>query len=351
VNTLKSIYYTAIIAISFVLMMHYGKFVLIPMAFGILLAVLFDPFVIKIKKYLKFHSVTFLVTVIGFIVLLILPFYFIANTVFGIFASNEDNTTKIKSSVEAFTNNMRYQFLGKFFDRAKVESLIESAISYLQELVGYFIADGMSALTNILLAILFSYFLHAYFYSTKRLLIKSSDRKAKVRLKKLIKRVPEVIRSYVFGTLIVMCVIAFLSSLLFLGIGLEHAILWGAIIGFMTIIPYIGSAIGITLPMAFSLIQNQSVDQILIIGVGYLFIQFIEGNFITPKIVGDKVGVNPFIIIVCMMIMAKLWGIAGVMITIPMIAVLKIFLEEYGHEFLSELVFETKESSDDAKPN
>lgn len=329
------------ISFGIVLMMYYGKFVLIPLFFGILLAIIFDPFIKRLMKVFKKHAIAYAITVTSFIILMVLPFYVIGVTMVNIFGSKKDSDT-IREAIENFTNSVRYKFLGKYLDRSKVESVIESAINFIQDFFAFIITDSMAAMSNIILALLFSYFLHAYFSRTKKLLFKSSDPESKKRIKKLAVRIPVVIRSYISGTLTVMLIIASLSSLLLLAVGLKYAVMWGAIIGLMTIIPYVGSALGITLPMAYSLLQNQSATELLIIGGGYLIIQIIEGNFITPKIVGDKVGINPFIIIICMMLMAKLWGIAGIMITIPCMAVIKIFLEEYGHELFTKIIMDAK---------
>lgn len=61
----------------------------------------------------------------------------------------------------------------------------------------------------------------------------------------------------------------------------------------------------------------------------YLFIQQLEGNFITPKIVGDKVDINPLFAILALLFFGSFWGIAGVILALPLISIVKIILEHF----------------------
>ena len=106
------------------------------------------------------------------------------------------------------------------------------------------------------------------------------------------------------------------------------------------IIPYLGSIVGITFPLIYSIIQTGSFDQALCILIGYAFIQIIEGNIITPRIMGDKIGINPFLIIITMLLLGTLWGIPGIIISIPLLAIIKTIVEVINTDPLIRAIFE-----------
>jgi predicted PurR-regulated permease PerM len=142
-------------------------------------------------------------------------------------------------------------------------------------------------------------------------------------------KAPDIIRSYLSGMLIVMVILAILNSIALLIIGLDYAFVWGLIIGMLAIIPYAGTFIGLLLPLTYSFMSSTDYKQPLSIFLVYLLIQQIEGNFLTPKIVGDKLRINPFIIILMILIFGKIWGLDGVIISLPLIGVIKTILQEY----------------------
>src|SRR5690606_26113122 len=110
----------------------------------------------------------------------------------------------------------------------------------------------------------------------------------------VLKDVSMVGRQYLKGMGIVMLILTVLNSAGFMILGIKFAILLGAMTAVLNIIPYIGVLLGSLLPVSLALVTNDSIW----IAVGALgvcvFTQFLENNFITPKIVGSSVNVNPF---------------------------------------------------------
>src|SRR5690606_17310314 len=100
-------------------------------------------------------------------------------------------------------------------------------------------------------------------------------------------------------------------------IGIEHAMLFGFFAAFLNIIPYIGTTIGGSLPVLYALLNYDELWRPIAVLIFYQLVQTVEGNFITPKIVGSKVSINPFIAIVVLIIGGFYWGIAGMVLSIP----------------------------------
>ncbi|MBD3749503.1 MAG: AI-2E family transporter [Sphingobacteriales bacterium] len=139
-------------------------------------------------------------------------------------------------------------------------------------------------------------------------------------------QIKRVIQGYVSGLLLVIAIIATLNSVGLLILGIPYAIFFGVFSAILTIIPYIGNFVGASLPVIMALITKDSAWYAVgVIGV-YLLIQFLEGNLITPKIMGNKVSINALSAIIALLIGGKILGIAGMIIAIPAMGVLKVIL-------------------------
>ncbi|MEX2379925.1 MAG: AI-2E family transporter, partial [Vicingaceae bacterium] len=134
---------------------------------------------------------------------------------------------------------------------------------------------------------------------------------------------------YIIGLLIVISIIAVLNTVGLLALGIKYAVFMGILSAALTVIPYIGIFIGALLPVVVALITKDSLFYPLAVIAIFGFVQFLEGNFITPNIIGSKVNVNPMAAIVALIIGAKIWGIAGMILAIPICGILKIMFSHY----------------------
>lgn len=135
-----------------------------------------------------------------------------------------------------------------------------------------------------------------------------------------------VVQDYFVGLLTVLLIISALNSIGLLIIGLPHAIFLGCFAGLLTIIPYVGNFVGGLLPVVIALVTKDSAwYAVAVIGV-FVIVQFLEGNFITPRVVGSKVTVNALAAIVALLLGAQMMGIAGMILAIPMLGIIKLVL-------------------------
>lgn len=143
--------------------------------------------------------------------------------------------------------------------------------------------------------------------------------------------VEDVIQGYTSGLLMVTAIIAVLNSVGLLILGIEHAIFFGVLSGVLTIIPYVGIFIGATLPVLMALLTKDSLWYAIGVVIIFSFVQFLEGNFITPRITGSKVSINALAAIVALLIGGKILGIAGMILALPLLGILKIILAHTQH--------------------
>src|SRR6185369_15622792 len=101
---------------------------------------------------------------------------------------------------------------------------------------------------------------------------------------------------------------------------------FGFLSGLLTMIPYVGITIGATLPTLLALITKDSVWYAVGVVSVHMFVQFLEGNFITSKITGSRISINALAAILALLVGGKIWGIAGMILAVPAVGILKIIL-------------------------
>ncbi|MCF2947660.1 AI-2E family transporter [Paraglaciecola aquimarina] len=113
-------------------------------------------------------------------------------------------------------------------------------------------------------------------------------------------------------------------------IGLEDALLWGVIVAVLNFIPYVGSVIGAVILCLAGMVHFGVTPSALIPVGAYLVLNIIESQFITPTAMGKKMLINPLIIMLWLLICGWLWGLAGVLLSVPVLVCIKLVVSELG---------------------
>ena len=135
-----------------------------------------------------------------------------------------------------------------------------------------------------------------------------------------------LIQNYLVGLLIEAAMVATLNSVGLLILGIQYAVLLGIIGALLNIIPYIGGIIAIALPIMIALATKQPVYALFVL-ILYIVVQFIDNNFIVPKIVASRVKINALVSIVVVLIGGALWGVPGMFLAIPLTAIVKVVFD------------------------
>lgn len=110
----------------------------------------------------------------------------------------------------------------------------------------------------------------------------------------------------------------------------DFALFWAIFIGLLNYIPYVGSLIGVLFPVALSMAQFGSVQTTVFILALLAAAQFAVGNVLEPKMIGKKVNLSPFVVLVSLSLWTSLWGIAGSILAIPLTSILTIVLSHFS---------------------
>ena len=149
----------------------------------------------------------------------------------------------------------------------------------------------------------------------------------KIRLKNYLQELHKTMTSYFRGVLLVMFLLFMVCTIVFTIIGVENGMVFALIIAITNIIPYLGSWIGTGLPVIYVLLTNPTKTlPVLIVCV---IIQTIEADFLTPLIQGKQTKIHPLILIISLLFFSNLFGFFGMLISVPMTAIIMITIKHY----------------------
>jgi predicted PurR-regulated permease PerM len=143
----------------------------------------------------------------------------------------------------------------------------------------------------------------------------------------IVTRTKSVVQSYIIGLVIEAALVSALNATALYILGIDYAILIGVIGGLLNVIPYIGGVIAVALPMMMALATKPSAWYALYVLAAYYFIQLVDNNYIVPKIVASKVKINALFAIVVVIFGNALWGVPGMFLSLPLLAIVKVICD------------------------
>ena len=236
------------------------------------------------------------------------------------------------------------QKMTRILDRARVMAEEQFGIKRAQQLTelrkysqtllqnsGSYLSGLLSTTTNLLadlsLIPLFVFFILLYRDFFRQFIHKFFNDSRRSRINEVLRKIYTVVQDYLVGLIVVIGIVAALNTVGLIVLGIDYAPFFGILAAVLLLIPYIGILIGSLLPILYALVTKDSA--MYAVGVAGVFgvVQVLEGNFITPYVVGSKVSVNPLAAIVAFFLGGQLWGISGLVLALPVTAILKVIFD------------------------
>jgi len=205
----------------------------------------------------------------------------------------------------------------------QLNKLMDNSSAYFSSLTAF----ATNMLSQFLLILLFSFFLlylRVFFLEFFYKVFASAE---KSLIDDTMQKIYAVIQNYLSGLFKVICIIGTLNTIGLWALGIESPLFFGFLGGLLVVIPYIGILIGAALPLIVALITKDSYWYAGgVLGV-FLFVHILEGNVITPYVVGSKVSINPLVAVFSLLLFGKLWGLSGLVLALPVTAICKIIFD------------------------
>ncbi len=190
-----------------------------------------------------------------------------------------------------------------------------------------FVRSVLNFMGVYLLTFIYIFFILNYRRHFRQFLLKLFPNERKLQIEKILTESADVVQKYLFGRLILMGILAVLYAI---GLGLsgvDNFILVALIASVLTIIPWIGNIIGLAMAMVFGYLTSGDLHILWGIVITFTVSQFVESYILQPYIVGDKVGLHPFFVIVFVMLGGAVWGLIGMVLAIPLMAIFTVVFQ------------------------
>lgn len=333
--------------------MSYGKFVLMPIAFAAFISMLMSPVVDKLEKWGAGRALS----IIGTLLLVVILFAGIISLISAQFVQFSERIPEVTERLKAVTSDfIAYLENSAGISQQAQSDYLEKGVTNVIDRSGQYVSSFVSATTNAFTLItiipIFTFFMLYYKEMYQTFFHKMFEKQSSgSRVDNVLDRVQGVTQNYLLGMLTVIGILAVLNTGGLFLIGLEHAVFFGVFASLLAVIPYIGIIIGSLPPLLFALLLGDSLIQPVLVVAVFATVQFLEGNFITPRIIGSKVSINPFVALIALIIGGELWGISGMILFVPLIGILRVIFEQidelkpYGYLLGNRIEYEEPEPS------
>jgi len=310
------------------------KWLFIYFSFALMFAYFFDP----LYRYLihkKVPKVLAIIIVFGIIIaLLILTVFFLIPSVI-----NQLNILyqEIPNFIENYQNlilSIKPQ-LSKFINPADVEILLKENLSELQKGILGFSQSIIIYLSNIVSSITFGIVIIPLilFYLMRDLVLFKENlyifvsRENKKEFKEVLEEIDHIISGFIRGRIIVCFIVGTLIGIGLYFLNLKFALIIGIVSGVFNFIPYLGPIVGVILALIFAL--GNSWWTLLMIVILFVLVNQLEAIYLNPNILGKGLGLHPLTVILSILICGQVLGILGVLVAVPLAAILKVLFFRY----------------------
>lgn len=334
------------------LVVYFSGAILVPPLIAFFLAFLFDPLVGRLERLRVNRTAAIFIVMASVALAAALGISFLVSSITNEFQNVRINLPEyaarmydmIPAEVKGYfgieTPDKAYRQLRDMLDRLHGVSfeVMRESISFLQRAVSSTLSLVLSVLGYLVIPLYLYYFLKDLAKIRSRLadLVPPRHREA---IAARVAEIRDILAGFVRGQLTVCAILAVLYSVGLWVIGIDLAIVIGTLSGILFIIPYLGTVIGIVLSLLMAALKFHDILHPLLCLGWFAAVQALEGAVITPKIVGDRVGLHPLVAILALLVGGQLFGITGMLLAVPVTAVLKAFLSSYFDWYRSSAFF------------
>lgn len=317
-NLLQIVFFT-------VAVLYFGRALFIPLAFSLLIALILYPFC----KWLEKHKWPRSIAIAASLIIVILLFTAILWLLLWQLNYLKNDLPVLLQKIQLALQQLQQWVNDKVGVAFNLETgWMENAARNSGGNIGSFIQSVFKSMGGLLFSLflipvftaLFLYHREQFVQFLKALI----PEKYHQRLNTILHEASYAYNKYIIGLIKVYLIVGTLNSIGLLLLGVEHAILFGMLTAFMTMVPYVGIIISSLLPITVAWVTTDSLLYPLgVVGI-FAFVQYLENAVIFPKVVGQQLNVSTWAILVAMLAGGIIWGVAGMVLFMPFVAILKI---------------------------
>ena len=302
---------------------------IIPLCFSFLFSILLLPFCNFLENKLRFpRTLASILAAVLFIFSLIYVIYLLGSQL----ASFSKDWPMLKTQLSGLMVNGQQWVANTFhIDATKENAFINNTSDRLLHLNSAFVGETLLSISSLLLFVVFLLIYTIFILCYRRLLLKVvvvtfTDKYFEL-ISDILTEVKQIIKGYIIGLFLEMLIVSFLAAIIFLIVGIKYVVVLAVIIGVFNLIPYVGIFTALFCSVCVTFATSDS-KHALFVGISIFCIHLLDSNFVGPKIVGSHVNINPFLIILGVVVGEMVWGIPGMFLSIPLLAIGKVIFDK-----------------------
>jgi len=319
---------TALVFISlfaFVYIIFIAQQIIIPLIFSVIIAIVLNPLVNYLNK--RIYKTISITLVMALVVVTMLGLVYIVSTQVSIFG---DSYPQLKEKFTETSLELTHWISQKFNIKESTIStwLIETQNEAIQDFaIGENItAAGETIVTLMLIpvyVVLVLYYKPLLLEFIRKIFHPSNQH----TVSEVLSSIKNIIQTYLVGLFFEMIIVSIMNIVLLFSLGIPYPVILGIMGALLNIIPYVGIIAAAIISMIVAFVSSDSLSSPVFVLLGYLFIQFVDNNYIVPRIVASRVQINALISVIVVIIGGVLWGVPGMFLSIPITAILKVIFD------------------------
>lgn len=308
--------------------MYATQSLLVPLLFSILIAISLFPLASFLERIRLSRAAAAIVSVVVAIAIITLLGWFIIHQSIIIGKNASSITYKVLSVIERGIVWAEQTFNVQRNDLvAQVQEQGEKIMSNAGTVLTNTFGSISGLIAGMVMVPIFTFFLLYYRDFFREFFFKAFKSSSNKKVNDTLNKVYDVVQNYLLGLITVMGIVAILNTLGLIILGIEYAWFFGTLASLLMLLPYIGIAIGSILPALFALAVKDNAWYAIGVVAWFQVVQFLEGNIITPNIVGGKVSINPLMALITLLLGGMLFGLSGLILALPLTATIKVIFD------------------------
>lgn len=315
------------VLIALIAILYIARPVLAPLAFALVFALLLVPLSRRLEKAGMNRALAAVICVIILLASFALIFGLLGWQLSAIMQDSGQLKQRLQEIAEQVQNFLS-QRLG--IQPAKQKQMMNKAdlaepLAWLTQSVG----QMLGLLVDIVLTLVYVFLLMAFRGHFLQFIAKAVPGREQANVAKLLREVAGVSQQYLIGLALMIMSLWVMYAIGFSIVGVRYAIFFALLCGTLEMVPFVGNITGTTLTAMMGVLQGGGTGMVLSILATYGLVQFIQSYILQPMVVGREVNLNPFFTIFCIVIGDAVWGVAGMVLAIPVFGMLKIFCDHF----------------------
>lgn len=308
--------------------LYLGQNIFVPLAFaGLFSIMLMTPCDFLEKRRMPRSMAAFL-SVILLVVVVSVILYFISSQLISFQNDLPKLGVQLQQAITDLENWVQQRFhISSDKMREFLNSTTSQTLTHTSSMVGTTLSTLSSMLIYIVLIPIYTFLLLVYRGLITRFFMQSFQEEYGCVVRSIMGKTRHVIKGYIVGLIIEMVIVAIMNCTGFFITGIKYPLMLGVIAALLNLIPYVGIFTACILSMLITF-TTDSPAQVLGVALVLVIVHLVDSNFLLPKVVGSKVKINALVTIVGVLVGSAVWGIAGMFLAIPIIAILKVIFDD-----------------------